>query len=98
MQRLDVEHLADVREKASVQSELEEDAPIIRAICTVVSGGTVSKAKIIQEAHERSGQSVVRVRKVLNKRTGSIYQLGHRWQQHTEAHNKQVFEILPTPS
>jgi len=98
VKRLDGEHLAAVREKASVQSELEEDAPIIRAICTVVSGGTVSKAKIVQEAHERSGQSVVRVRKVLNKRTGSIYQLGHRWQLHTEAHNKQVFEILPTPS
>ena len=89
--------LADVREKASVQSELEEDAPIIRAICTVVLGGTVSKSKIIQEAHERSGQSVVRVRKVLDKRTGDLYQLGHRWNLRKAAHNRHVYEILPTP-
>ena len=68
---------------------------------TVQSGdldGTVSKSKIVREANAISGQSAARVRKVLDKRTGAIYELGHRWQQHTEAHNKQVFEILPTPS
>jgi len=96
VKRLDRDDLEGIKGKTAVQSELDEDAPIIKAICTVISAGTVNKAKIVQEANALSGQSTARVRKVLNKRTGAIFELGHRWNIRKEAHNRHVYEILPT--
>jgi len=31
------------------------------------------------------------VTKVLEERTGNVYELGHRWTQHKEAHNIYIF-------
>ena len=98
MKRVDRDELEEIKGKATVQSELDEETPIIQAICEVISAGIVSKTKIIKAAHESSGQSVARVRHVLNKRTGDIYRLGHRWRQKTESHNRHLFEILPAHS
>ena len=96
VKRLERNDLDDIKGKASVESELEHDAPIIEAICTVISAGTVSKSKIVQKAHELSGKSSANVRKVLDKRTGEIFELGHRWRTRKQAHNRHVYEILPT--
>ena len=96
--RLDGNYIEEIKEKAIVQAELEEDVAIIRTVCTLIQDGTVTKAKIIKQAHELSSESTARAKKVLEKRTVSIYQLGHRWQQHMGAHNRHVFEILPAHS
>ena len=96
VKRLDGDDLDDVKGKATVQSELEQDATIIEAICTVIAEGMISKSKIVQGAHELCGKSTAAVRKVLDKRTGPIFELGHRWDKRKEAHNRHVYEILPT--
>ena len=98
VKRLDEYCLKEIKEKASIQAELDEDAAISRTILALIKDGTVTKAKIIKEAHEIRGESTARVKKVLDKRTGPSYQLGHRWRQKTESHNRHVFAVLPTPS
>lgn len=49
MRRLERNELDDIKGKASVESELEHDASIIEAICTVITARTVSKSKIVKQ-------------------------------------------------
>ena len=64
----------------------------------MIEDGTVTKDNIIKGVYEISTESVRRVKKVLEQRTGNVYNLGHRWTQHKEAHNRHVYAVLPTPS
>ena len=57
----------------------------------MIEDGTVTKDKIIKGVYELSDESVSRVKKVLEQRTGNVYELGHRWTQHKEAHNIYIF-------
>ena len=44
----------------------------------------------------KSASSARRPKKVLEQLTGNVYEPGHRWIQHKEAHNRHVYAILPT--
>ena len=90
--------MEEIKQQANIKAELNDDAVIIKAICKLIEDGTVTKDKIIKGVYELSGESVRRVKKVLEQRTGNVYELGHRWTQHKEAHNRHVYAVLPTPS
>ena len=98
VKRVDEHCLKEIKGKAKIQAALEEDAEIIQIILALIKDGTFTKAKIIKDAHEISGESTARVKKVLERCTGASYQFGHRWRQKTESHNRHVFEILPAHS
>ena len=94
---LDENRLDIIKENVDIRSKLDEDANISRIIRELIETGTITKDKIIKEAKEYSGESTARVREVLEQRTGDMHLLGHRWSQRKEAHNRHVFEVLPTP-
>ena len=81
----------------TIKTELDEDIRIIIATKELIENGTVTKDQIIKSVHYQTGESIARIRKVLGKRTGDNYSLGHKWSQHKEAHNRHVYAILPTP-
>ena len=95
---LDKTNMEEIKQQANIKAELNEDVVIIKAICRLIEDGTFTKDNIIKGVYELSGESVRRVKKVLEQRTGNVYELGHRWTQHKEAHNRHVYAVLPTPS
>ena len=94
---LDENGITKIKKQANIEVELDQDSEIIVTIRDLIKNGTVTKDKIIKGVHNQTGESTVRIRKVLGKRTGDNYSLGHKWSQHKEAHNRHVFAILPTP-
>jgi hypothetical protein len=97
VKRIETERLEEIKDKTKVDEALAEDATIIKSVCKLIEEGTVTKDKIVKGAHQQSGESIARVRKVLEQRTGNMHQLGHRWTVNKGAHNKHVYAVLPTP-
>ena len=95
---LDKNGITQIKKKANIEAELDEDSEIIITIQELIENGTVTKDKIIKGVHYQTGESTTRIRKVIAKWTGGNYNLGHRWTQHKEAHNRHVYAVLPTPS
>ncbi len=94
---LDRAHLEEVKEQAHVQSALDSDRGIIEAVRKLIEGGTVTKDKILKCAHDLSGESISRVRSVLEQRTGTEYAQGHRWAMSKGKHNRYEYSVLHTP-
>ena len=94
---LDRTHLEEVKEQAHAQSALDSDRSIIEAVCELIEGGTVTKDKISKCAHDLSGESISRVRSVLEQRAGLEYARGHRWSVSKGANNRYLYAVLPTP-
>lgn len=90
-------HLDNVREQAQAQSALDDDASVIETVCQLIEGGTVTKDKIIKCAHDLTGESISRVRIVLEHRAGVEYARGHRWSVSKGANNRYIYAVLPTP-
>ena len=97
VKRIETDRLEEIKDKTKVEEALAEDAPIIKSVCKLIEEGTVTKDKIVKGAHLQSGESVARVRKVLEQRTGDMHQLGHRWSKRVGEHNRHVYAVLPTP-
>ena len=95
---LDKTNLEEVKQQSIIKTALNEDEVIIKAVYKLIEESIVTKDKIIKGVFEISGESVRRVKKVLEQRTGNVYELGHRWTRRKEAHNRHVYSVLPTPS
>ena len=95
---LDRTHLEEVKEQAHVQSALDRDKRIIEAVCELIEGGTVTKDKIVKCAHDLTGESMFRVRSVLEQREGSEHARGHRWAMSKGKHNRYEYSVLTHPN
>ena len=94
---LDRTHLEEVKEQAHAQSALDSDRGIIEAVCELIDSGTVTKDKIIKCTHDLTGESISRVRSVLEQRAGIEYARGHRWTMSKGANNRYLYAVLRTP-
>ena len=81
-----------------VQAGLDEDADLIAAVSDCLTAGINTKSAIVNRVHESTGYSVGKVRKFMAKRTGTFYELGHRWTVIKGANNAQFYQVLPPPS
>ena len=94
---LDKNHINEILEQTNLKKELEEDTELIITIQELIKNGTSTKDKIVKNSHSQTGESTARIKKVLARRTGDDYDLGHRWVKKIEAHNRHVYSVLPTP-
>jgi hypothetical protein len=94
---IDRTHLENVREQAHAQSALDDDASVIETVFQLIEGGTVTKDKIIRCTHDLTGESISRVRNVLEQRAGLEYARGHRWSVSKGANNRYLYAVLPAP-
>ena len=94
---IDRTHLEEVKEQAHAQSALDDDVSVIETVCQLIEGGTVTKDKIIKCTHDLTGESISRVRSVLEQRAGLEYARGHRWSVSKGANNRYIYAVLPTP-
>jgi archaellum biogenesis ATPase FlaH len=92
--RLDRDTLEVTRSQSQLAQELEEDAPVIQIICELISKGVNSKDQLIKEVRKQTEESANRIRKLIDKRTGEVFDLGHRWREVKGAHNKSIFSVL----
>ena len=81
-----------------VQAELDDDADLIAAVADCLGAGINTKSAIVKKVRESTGDSNDRVRKLMAKRTGTFYELGHRWTVIKGANNAQFYQVLPPPS
>ena len=81
-----------------VQAELDEDANLIAAVADCLGAGINTKSAIVKKVRESTGDSNDKVRKLMAKRTGTFYELGHRWTVIKGANNAQFYQVLPPPS
>ena len=95
VKRIDDAKMEEMRLKAEVARQLEEDDDIIDAVKKAINQAVTTKAAIVKFVADETGISHARVRKVLAERTGSMYSLGHRWSFEVGAHNKSTYAILP---
>ena len=94
---LDKNHINEILKQTNIKKELEEDTDLIITIQQLIKNGTSTKDKIVKNSHSQTGESTARIKKVLTRRTGDNYDLGHRWVKKIEAHNRHVYSVLPTP-
>ena len=81
-----------------VQAELDDDADLIAAVADCLGAGINTKSAIVKKVRESTGDSNDKVRKLMAKRTGTFYELGHRWTVIKGANNAQFYQVLPPPS
>ena len=81
-----------------VQAELDDDADLIVAVADCLGAGINTKSAIVKKVRESTGDSNDKVRKLMAKRTGTFYELGHRWTVIKGANNAQFYQVLPPPS
>ena len=81
-----------------VQAELDDDADLIAAVADCLGAVINTKSAIVKKVRESTGDSNDKVRKLMAKRTGTFYELGHRWTVIKGANNAQFYQVLPPPS
>ena len=81
-----------------VQAGLSEDADLIEAVSDCLVAGVNTKSAIVTKVRESTGYSIERVRKFMAKRTGTSYEMGHRWSVIKGANNAHIYQMLPPPS
>ena len=96
--RLKQGSVQNMRGQAEVARKLAEDEEVITLISEAVVSGTVLKTEIVKYVNGQSGLSQRIIKDVLDRRTGTIYELGHRWRSTREEHNRHRYELLPAPS
>ena len=92
--RLGRDALEVTRSQSQLAQELEDDASAIQIICGLISQGVNSKDQLIKNARKQTDESTDRIRKLIDKRTGEVFDLGHRWREVKGAHNKSIFSVL----
>lgn len=97
VQRIEKNVLRTTKDRTKVEDQLELDNPIINTIRRAIKNGKEKKTEIINAAHDNSNESKMKVRKVLESRTGLIYELGHRWKCEKGENNRHVYDLLPVP-
>ena len=93
--RISAGEIDDANRSAAIRDGLEEDDEIIAAVCSAISTGITTKAKIVKAVTESTAETNNRVKRVLERRTGENYAKGHRWQCRQGDHNAQVYSVLP---
>ena len=76
------------------REKLELDQDAINAISKAIRAGITSKSSIVKNVHQETGLSHKNIRTVLDERTGSFYDAGHRWEVCFGRHNKSAYTIL----
>jgi hypothetical protein len=73
--------------------ETQSDTPVIEVIKTCISEDIVLKMQLKKEANKRSGVSMEKVLKILEKYTGTDPER-HRWFYTTQKHGRKVYQLL----
>jgi hypothetical protein len=98
VKRISSGEIDDANRSAAIRDGLEKDGQIITAVCSAISTGITTKAKIVKAVIESTAETNDRVKKVLVRRTGKNYAQGERWHCRPGDHNAQVYSVLPTLS
>ena len=94
VKRIENDELEDLKQSKLNAQQLEADEEIISSVGNSIKAGITSKAAIIKFVNQETGITQRKISKVLDDRTGNIYQLGHRWSVETGAHNKNKYSLL----
>jgi hypothetical protein len=80
------------------QADLERDATLIQEVLNVLTAGVdTKKDALITRVREVTCDTAARVRKLIEARTGSSYEIGHRWTTVKGANNALIYQKLPPP-
>jgi hypothetical protein len=96
--RLEQGSIQNMRGQAEVARKLADDDETIALITEAIVSGTVLKTEIVNYVKGQSGMPLRTIKDVLDRRTGTIYELGHRWRSTREEHNRHRYELLSAPS
>ena len=94
VKRIDDGKMEELRLRAEVTRQLEEDEDVIVYVRKAINQAVTSKTDIVKLVADETGHSHAKVRKVLAERTGAMYSLGHRWSVEIGAHNRSIYSIL----
>ena len=92
--RIENDKIEELKLSAINAQQLEADKEVISSVRNSIEAGITSKAAIIKFVNQETGITQRKISKVLDDRTGNIYQLGHRWSVETGAHNKNKYSLL----
>ena len=94
VKRIENDKIEELKLSAINAQQLEADKEVISSVRNSIEAGITSKAAIIKFVNQETGITQRKISKVLDDRTGNIYQLGHRWSVETGLHNKNKYSLL----
>ena len=94
IRRVDGQEVSKLRTETKNREKLELDQDAINAISKAIRAGITSKSSIVKNVNQETGLSHKDIRTVLDERTGSFYDAGHRWEVCVGRHNKSAYTIL----
>ena len=92
---LNLNDLEDTKRKAARDMLFEEDKQVIESIESSIKSGITAKNQIIKDVDMATSAGPTKVRKILDRWTGSDYDKNYRWSFTVGAHNKAEYSLLP---